>query len=142
MSSINYYIANSTKELDEIIPLIKSALTEVLPIIEKDLKADKIDIIFISAANYAIPEYGVGGNSPGPNHIYISLDPNSKVISQENIFSSILHEAHHCMRWRKPGYGLTLGEAMISEGLACLYEEQITKVIPLYAKSKSKRRTY
>lgn len=38
------------------------------------------------------------------------------------------------MRWRDPGYGDTLGEAMIAEGLACLYEEQKTGNVPIYAK--------
>jgi uncharacterized protein YjaZ len=29
-----------------------------------------------------------------------------------------VHEAHHCMRMAKRGYGRTLGEALVSEGLA------------------------
>ncbi|WP_256390362.1 DUF2268 domain-containing putative Zn-dependent protease [Pseudomonas yamanorum] len=30
----------------------------------------------------------------------------------------VVHEVHHCLRMAGPGYGWTLGEAMVSEGLA------------------------
>ena len=30
----------------------------------------------------------------------------------------IVHEVHHCLRMAGPGYGWTLGEALVSEGLA------------------------
>lgn len=123
MSSIKHYIANSTGELDNLTAMINESLALVIPIVEKELGADKIDIIFISAAALVIPEYGIGGNSPGPNHIYVSFDPQSAEITQEGLNETLFHELHHCMRWRNPGYGETLAEAMISEGIACLYEE-------------------
>lgn len=134
MSSINHYIANAAGELTKPIPLIEESLKEVIPLIESELKAKEIDIIFVSAANQTIPEYGLGGNSPGPNHIYISFDPGSEKITKQGLVESLLHEAHHCMRWRDLGYGETLGEAMISEGLACLYEEEHGGHVPIYAK--------
>lgn len=31
---------------------------------------------------------------------------------------AVLHEAHHCLRMAGPGYGTTLEEALVSEGLA------------------------
>ena len=52
---------------------------------------------------------------------------------------TILHESHHCLRWRKPGYGKTLGEAMISEGLATLFEEEHSGKPPIYAQVKIKQ---
>ena len=134
MSSINYYIANSTGELDTFVDLIAKSIATVLPAVEKELSAEQIDIIFVSAAALAIPEYGIGGNSPGPNHVYVSFDPNSDKITQDGLKETLFHEIHHCMRWRNPGYGETLGEAMISEGLACLYEEEHSSKAPIYAK--------
>jgi uncharacterized protein YjaZ len=134
MSSINHYIANSTGELDKLTDMISKSLSTVIPIVEKELDAMQIDIIFISAASLAIPEYGIGGNSPGPNHVYVSFDPSSDKITQEGLNETLLHEIHHCMRWRNPGYGETLGEVMISEGMACLYEEQHGRGTPIYAK--------
>lgn len=134
MSAINHFIANAAGELTKLIPLIEDSLKVTLPMIESELNAKNIDIIFVSAASLTIPEYGIGGNSPGPNHIYISFDPNSDKITQQGLNETLLHEAHHCMRWRNPGYDETLGEAMVSEGLACLYEQEYSGQIPIYAK--------
>lgn len=134
MSSINHYITNAAGDLTKFIPLIDDSLKKAIPIIQKELKAEAIDIVFVSASSQTIPEYGIGGNSPGPNHIYISFDPDSDKITKRGLEGSLLHEAHHCMRWRDPGYGETLGEAMISEGLACLYEEEHGSRVPIYAR--------
>jgi uncharacterized protein YjaZ len=134
MSSINHYIANSTVELDKLVDMISKSLSTVIPIVEKELDAAQIDIIFVSAAASAIPEYGIGGSSRGPNHVYVSFDPKSDKITQEGLNETLFHEIHHCMRWRNPGYGKTLGETMISEGMACLYEEQHSGKAPIYAK--------
>ena len=134
MSSIHYYVANSTGKLNKLQGLIASSISEVVPIVEKELHANKIDIIFVSAATLVIPEYGIGGNSPGPNHIYVSFDPKSDKITQKGLNETLLHEIHHSMRWRNPGYGETLGEAMVTEGLACLYEEQHSGKVPIFAK--------
>ncbi|MEI6183812.1 MAG: DUF2268 domain-containing putative Zn-dependent protease [Polynucleobacter sp.] len=136
MPSINHYIANSTGELDKLSNMISKSLSTVIPIVEKELKANQIDIIFVSATMLAIPEYGIGGNSPGPNHVYVSFDPKSKKITRRGLEETLFHEIHHCMRWRNPGYGQTLGEAMVSEGMACLYEEQHSGKAPIYAKVK------
>lgn len=133
MPEIYPHIANATGELTNLTALIDNALVTVVPQVEKDLRANKIDIFFISAANQAIPECGLGGNCPGPNHVYISFDPESDKITQEGLNESLLHEIHHAMRWRDPGYGNTLGKAMVTEGLACLYEEQVTGHVPIYA---------
>lgn len=133
MSTIYSHIANATGELDNLESTIEAAFSKVLPIVEKELKADEIDIFFLSASMLAVPEYGIGGNTPGPNHIYISFDPNSDKITEEGLIETLLHEIHHCMRWRAPGYGDSLGEAMITEGLACLYEEMHKGSTPMYA---------
>jgi uncharacterized protein YjaZ len=133
MPKIDSHVANATGELDSFLSLIESAVSKVLPIVEKELNAIEIDIFFLSASMLAIPEYGIGGNSPGPNHTYITFDPDSNKITEDGLIETLLHEIHHCMRWRDPGYGNSLGEAMISEGLACLYEEMHKGSAPIYA---------
>lgn len=136
MPKIYSHIANATGEMSELTPLINSAMGKVVPIVEKELSADEIDIFFLSASATVIPEYGIGGNSPGPSHIYITFDPDSENITEDGLVETLLHEIHHCMRWRQPGYGESLGEAMVSEGLACLYEEMHRGEAPIYARIK------
>ena len=138
MDSIKCYIANSTGKLTALIPKIEAAFEESQKLIVDELGANQIDVIFIYAPLATIPEMGVGGNSPDPHNIYVSFDPEFKGIKQSDIVLSVLHEAHHCMRWRDPGYGKTLGEAMISEGLASLFEEEYSGEAPIYTRIKIK----
>lgn len=35
-----------------------------------------------------------------------------------DLLKVLFHEYHHALRWEGPGYGTTLGEALVSEGLA------------------------
>lgn len=37
----------------------------------------------------------------------------------------LAHEFHHCARWRGPGYGRTLAEALVSEGLADHFDLEV-----------------
>ena len=137
---INKYISNASNEFGtEIIRKIEEGFGEGLRIVRNKLNADKIDVIFVNAPMNVIPEIGIGGYSPGPYNIYISLDPKLTTFTVEDMVSTILHETHHCMRWRNPGYGLSLGEAMISEGLATLFEEEYSGKTPIYAQVKIKQ---
>ena len=139
MSKIVKYIANASGEFnEEILGKIDSSFRKATKIAEEKLKANKIDVIFVNAPRNIIPEIGIGGYSTGPYNIYISLDPNFTNFLEEDMVLTILHEAHHCMRYRKPGYGKTLGEAMVSEGLAALFEAEINGKPPIYATVKIK----
>lgn len=137
---INKYVANSSGEFGaEILDKIEAGFKEALVIIKDRLNADKIDIIFVNAPMNVIPEIGIGGYSPGPYNIYVSLDPRFTTFTVEDLVLTILHETHHCLRWRKPGYGKAFGEAMISEGLATLFEEEHSGKPPIYARVKIKQ---
>ena len=46
----------------------------------------------------------------GPGHADESL--------HAEMLKALFHEAHHALRWEGPGYGSTLGGALVSEGLA------------------------
>ncbi|WP_297203349.1 DUF2268 domain-containing putative Zn-dependent protease [uncultured Pluralibacter sp.] len=79
-----------------------------------------IDIV-IKSGTQTIPEKGVGAFTPEANVIYITLDPDSAALrfQPENTLGRLfLHELHHAARWNGPGYGFSLGEVIVSEGLA------------------------
>jgi uncharacterized protein YjaZ len=69
----------------------------------------------------AIAGYGLGGQTFAEDRIEIFVDPNFPAL--ESVLAArfavlLAHELHHAARWRGPGYGRTLLEAMVSEGLA------------------------
>lgn len=87
-----------------------------------------IDVVFQVDPFRTIPEVGIGGYTPNGHTVYISLDPNHRQFlrSVKKILPRTLaHELHHAIRWKHPGYGRTLGEALVSEGLAAHFELEV-----------------
>ena len=97
--------------------------------IESKIPVEGVDIVFYHNPAGVIPELGIGGHSANANTIFISLDPKFKNFRQTIDFQIeriLAHELHHCLRWRKVGYGKTLLEALITEGLADHFEIEVT----------------
>jgi len=60
-------------------------------------------------------------------------------VTFERVFRAFLaHELHHCARRSVAGFAETLGQALVTEGLACCFESELPGVsVPLYAKRTS-----
>jgi len=66
-----------------------------------------------------VPGWGVGGFAHGPNEIEIAVDPAlAEATLVERLPWIAAHEFHHAARFRGPGYGGSLLQAIASEGLA------------------------
>lgn len=84
------------------------------------MRLKPLDVV-VQTGKHVILEKGHLGYSPRPGVIFITVDPESAALkanadaSFERMFA---HELHHAARWDGPGYGSTLGEALVSEGLA------------------------
>ena len=69
-----------------------------------------------------IPEFGMVGHCYGPKRFTLSLAPENdnfaSALEAGALRRQVAHEVHHCLRNAGPGYGLSLGEAFVSEGLA------------------------
>lgn len=79
---------------------------------------------------WAIPETGVGGYTPTADWIQISIDLTGTTHPLEEVIEkwlpgTIYHEMNHIVRWRTTGYGTTPLEAMVSEGLATIFEHEM-----------------
>ncbi|MDD7972766.1 DUF2268 domain-containing putative Zn-dependent protease [Roseinatronobacter alkalisoli] len=92
---------------------------ELLPLRDTD--------VVIKAGTHVIPEKGHLGCAPEAGLIYVTVDPRHPSL-RANVSRSVermlAHELHHCSRWDGPGYGNTLGEALISEGLAGHFSQE------------------
>ena len=84
----------------------------------------KIRIAVTLDAAGAIPETGVGGAThPGTGDVALWIDGSppggSKAALETWVPAALAHELHHSSRVRMgPGYGTTLAEALVTEGLA------------------------
>lgn len=114
------HILNAQDKLTAHSGWLNTCLTETYAKASMLMNLPSLDII-VKAGTQVIPEKGHLGYSPEPGIVYITVDPkNLSFCSNHNnsLERMFAHELHHAARWAGPGYGCTLGEAVVSEGLA------------------------
>lgn len=123
---IEFHCLNTSGKLDKYKNKIIDKAKESMNIIRGFIPIDNVDIV-IRYSETAI--LTILGYSPDANTIYLSIDTqnqNIESIIDSQILRTLSHESHHCLRWRDPGYGETLYEAMVTEGLADHFDIEIT----------------
>lgn len=126
--------------LDELVANTAARAFAVLP------HRDQVVIDVGVAPERAIPELGVGGGTvPDTGHVSLWLDrvPDDAGVDAMRpwISSLLVHELHHSSRIRAgAGYGTTLGEAFVSEGLADTFVHEVLPDAPaaLWASAHSR----
>jgi hypothetical protein len=107
--------------------VIRRELEGAFELASRQIAIDGLEIV-VDATLHVIPGWGVGGSAPAPGRrIEISLAPSlDEPTLVERLPSIAAHELHHAARHRTPvGYGTTLLEAMVSEGLADQYASEL-----------------
>lgn len=125
---LKLHLLESSGRLEKLKSQITKSFEKISYILENVIKLPDIDIVVADNPESAIPETGVGGYAPTANIIYISINPEHPNIESNvgyEIESTITHEVHHCARWKSIGYGESLLEAIISEGLADHFDIEI-----------------
>lgn len=100
---------------------IHAVLTATLEAVYPTLPITGVTITLRPDPAQAIAGYGAGGVTPDARTVHLFLDPSFPTLDEviaQRLGPLLAHELHHAIRWRNPGYGATLFEAMISEGLA------------------------
>lgn len=118
-----------------VLPVLEEPFESAADVCAERLGAGAIEVHVVDAPDECIPEWGVGGSTYGPHSVVLAVDPDH-AIDGEVVYSTLVHEIHHAMRWRGPGCGSTLGERLVSEGLAQTFEAECTGVVPLYARGE------
>jgi Predicted Zn-dependent protease (DUF2268) len=97
----------------------------------------RISILVRLDASRSIPEVGVGGfTDPQDGDVFVWIDdtPPSGLPAALRTWvpATLAHELHHSSRIRMgPGYGSTLGEALVTEGLADHFAAEVFPRTPL-----------
>lgn len=93
----------------------RSAVAQVVP-------PPRLDILVQRLAGAVIPEIGLVGHAYRRSLFALTVDPDNPHfaagLTDGTLQRQVTHEAHHCLRMGGVGYGRTLGEALVSEGLA------------------------
>jgi len=86
------------------------------------LPPPRVDILIQHLAGRVIEEIGMAGHAYRRGLFGLTLDPGNphfaESLANGTLRRQVAHEAHHCLRMAAVGYGRTLGEALVSEGLA------------------------
>ncbi|MGB9430324.1 MAG: DUF2268 domain-containing putative Zn-dependent protease [Gammaproteobacteria bacterium] len=136
--SIKLHLLNAGGKLSPWSGRLEPAFAKSVGSIVALLAVDNVDIV-VRAGHRVMPETGIGGYSPSADVVYITLDPEHPRLStsfEREFLVTLGHELHHCARHSGPGYGRTLGEALITEGLACNFEAELPGgAAPFYARA-------
>lgn len=118
---------------------IKILIEEAAKKVGRFFPVDSIDIIFVSGKTPLV----VTGNSFYDNTLMFIIDQSFdwKEI-KKNIQPTFYHEIQHLARIKTVGYGNTLEEAIVTEGLAIAIEEEMGGTITQWKKFKNKKEFY
>ncbi|KJH85243.1 DUF2268 domain-containing protein [Stutzerimonas stutzeri] len=127
MGNLNIHFLDAREALTDVRDWIHASLTETYIKANALLALRPIDVV-VKASAQVIPEKGHLGYAPEPGLIFVSVDPGSAVFranSEASLERMFAHELHHVARWDGPGYGFTLGQALVSEGLAGFFAREV-----------------
>ncbi|WP_237376410.1 DUF2268 domain-containing putative Zn-dependent protease [Raoultella terrigena] len=120
LSQMTLHILNAQKKLTAHSEWLRTSLTETYERAKRTMWLPSLDVV-VKAGSYVIPEKGHLGYCPEPGVVYVTVDPENPAFCKndaQSLEKMFAHELHHAARWAEPGYGLTLGEVIVSEGLA------------------------
>lgn len=112
---------------------IEQVVAETFRQVNALMPIDEMRIVVIEDAAQTIPELGIGGFNPGTDEVRLFMDPGSPFFSsslENDLLPMLAHELHHANRRRAVGYGATLFEAMVSEGLADHFSIEVAGIDP------------
>ncbi|MDO5605453.1 MAG: DUF2268 domain-containing putative Zn-dependent protease [Paracoccus sp. (in: a-proteobacteria)] len=115
MTVWNIHFLNARQPLNRVMPEIRLAARAAVAAAGEHVALPHFDLT-VRAGPEVVPGWGVGGYAPHPGHIQLTVDPAR--FDRDKLIRTLVHELHHLIRWDGPGYGRTLGEALVSEGLA------------------------
>ncbi len=123
--SIKLHLLNADGQFDANRTRVEKCFSESIETIREHLPLPNVDVILCVDSSSVIPGLGIGGFSPDANRIYMAITSELSFRFEIDFLGLLGHELHHCARWSGPSYGQTLGEALISEGLACSFESEL-----------------
>lgn len=115
MTVWNLHLLNARNALTGIMPELRATAREAVARVSDHAELPRFDLV-IRAAGAALPEGGIASEARDGGVIEIVLNPDR--FAAPVMLRRLVHDMHHLLRCAGPGYGRSLGEALVSEGLA------------------------
>jgi hypothetical protein len=101
---------------------IESEIAATRASVSKLLIPPTLDVLIERSLGPVIAEIGMMARAYRHSLFALSFDPDNPAfdlsLRDGTLRRTVAHEVNHCLRMAGPGYGATLGEALVSEGLA------------------------
>lgn len=116
MTIWHLHLLNARHGLTHVMPEIRAAARQAVALTRTHAELPDFDLVVTPVPGGGVPRWGVGGRTPSAGLVEITLDPAR--FDPDLLIRTLVHEFHHLIRRDGPGYGKSLGEALVSEGLA------------------------
>lgn len=137
--ALNFHILQSSGQLiGTLHDRIKEVLKKTADQCSEKIILGNIDVVVMNVPWNVIPRIGVNGFSYDAHQILLTLDSeheNLKNNLEQQLAAVFSHELHHSARSLALGssHSHEYGGALVAEGLACCFEEEVTGETPFYA---------
>ncbi len=124
---IDLHFLNARGQLDRYIEQVRTAVSNVVEATAALKNLGPLDIV-VQEGCWVIPQTGHCGDAPKPGLVFLTLDPGNEALAVNmgrSLERVIAHEFHHASRWDTVGYGETLGEVLVTEGLAGHFVQEV-----------------
>jgi len=124
----HFHFINARGQLAGLSQSVAACLQEAEALCTQATRPLPLDIV-VNAGPLPPAFEGASGMTPQKGIIYLTLDPSAGNLLPA-LKRTILHEYHHALRWESVGYGDTLFEAAITEGLAGHFVQELLGTPP------------
>ncbi|WP_347137876.1 DUF2268 domain-containing putative Zn-dependent protease [Paracoccus sp. SSK6] len=115
MTIWNIHLLNARHDLTPVLSEIRQAGREAVARASDHADLPDFDLV-LRAQSDRSADGAVQGQAPAPGVIEIALTPDR--FDPAHLTRALVRQIAHLVRWEGPGYGRSLGEALVSEGLA------------------------
>lgn len=115
MSVWNIHLLNARHELTPVLSEVRQASREAVARVRDHADLPDFDLVVRAQADRSA-DGAVQGQAPAAGVIEIALTPDR--FDAPSFTRALVRQMAHLIRWTGPGYGKSLGEALVSEGLA------------------------
>lgn len=126
------HLLNARGRLSEVEAEVRAALAQAEARLGAVAPAVALDVVIRAMDHPMPPALRVTGASYGPGRIELGIDltQGGPEGLRHEVLKAVYHEFHHVLRWDGPGYGGTLGAALVSEGLAQVFVHEMMDCPP------------
>lgn len=126
--SIRVHILKASGRLSPFLHGIEKCIATAIKKTREKLPIENVDIVVYDGIIDVTAGFCHSARTLNPYTVKITLDPkfpNFEKALEKELPSTISHELYHTVRWKKIDVGETLLEAIIFEGLASRFEQEV-----------------